>query len=236
MENLEGTLTKKIQRTPNVFSFQFQPEKSLSFIPGQFLEVILNQQNRDDRTLNKYLSFSCAPEKGIIEITKKISNSQFSQQLAGLREGERVLFSLPMGNCILKPDYQKISFLIGGIGITPVISIIEHIIGQKMNTHVCLLYSNMAEADIAFKRELDSYSGDNENINVFYTLINPPFENKQYLSGVIDQNMIKDKINDYQDQVFFIFGPPRMVSAMKDICLEIGCNPEKVKTENFIGY
>jgi len=33
-----------------------------------------------------------------------------------------------------------------------------------------------------------------------------------------------------------IFGPPKMVEAMKNICLELGISPEDIKTESFIGY
>ena len=35
--------------------------------------------------MNKYLSFSCAPGKGYIEVTKRLSNSEFSQSLKNLK-------------------------------------------------------------------------------------------------------------------------------------------------------
>lgn len=236
MSEIEGVLIAKIQRTPNVFSFRFKFNQTLSFIPGQFLEVVFNRQNRNDRSLNKYLSFSSAPGKESIEITKKISETQFSQRLSSLNMGEKVLFIAPMGNCVFKPEYQNIAFLIGGIGITPVISILEHINIQKINTDVCLLYSNTTEQDIAFKEELDSWSKENKNIKLWYVITNLSSDNKQYLTGVIARQTVEAKISDYQKRIFFIFGPPRMVTAMNNICLEIGCSPELIKTENFIGY
>jgi ferredoxin-NADP reductase len=34
----------------------------------------------------------------------------------------------------------------------------------------------------------------------------------------------------------FIFGPPKMVEAMHNLAIELGCSNEKIKVENFIGY
>jgi ferredoxin-NADP reductase len=36
--------------------------------------------------------------------------------------------------------------------------------------------------------------------------------------------------------MFFIFGPPRMVEAMNQLCLGLGCDKNNVKVENFAGY
>ena len=58
--------------------------------------------------------------------------------------------------------YEKIAFLIGGIGITPVISIIEHICDKKLSTDVALLYSNRNEDEIAFKKELHNWQSQNK--------------------------------------------------------------------------
>ena len=37
------------------------------------------------------------------------------------------------------------------------------------------------------------------------------------------------------DRIFYIFGPPKMVEVMENICLESQCSKQNIKTENFIG-
>jgi ferredoxin-NADP reductase len=41
---------------------------------------------------------------------------------------------------------------------------------------------------------------------------------------------------DIKGRIIFAFGPPKMVEAMKGLCLGMGCNPANVKTESFLGY
>lgn len=44
------------------------------------------------------------------------------------------------------------------------------------------------------------------------------------------------KVGADEERIFFIFGPPPMVEAMKMICLDIGYKGGNIKTEKFIGY
>ena len=230
---------EKIKRTETVSSFRFKPEQKIDFSPGQFLQIIFDEQDKNNRNLNKYLSFSSAPGKDYIEVTKRISDSEFSQRLLELKPGSKILIKAPMGTCIFKDEYEKIGFLIGGIGITPVISILEYIIDKGLATDVCLLYSNRTEHDIAFKSEIDNWSKNNSRIKVIYTIsdvCNGEIKDKRCFLGRINKQLFMSKINNYNQRLFFIFGPPNMVTAMKNLCLETGCLEEMVKTENFVGY
>jgi len=218
------TFLEKIKRTETIKSFRFSSQENVTFIPGQFTRLIFDEDRKDNRTLNKYLSFSCAPGKAYIEVTKRVSDSEFSRRLDGLRRGERVLFASPMGNCVFSEDYKKIGFLIGGIGVTPVISILEYVVERNLNTDALLLYSNRSSDDIAFKNELDAWSSQAPGIRIIHKI------------GRIDKDAVTRHMPDGRERVIFIFGPPAMVGAMKDICLEAGYAKDMLKTENFVGY
>lgn len=227
---------EKIKRTDSVQSFRFLPQERIDFIAGQFLQVIFDEQNRDNKELNKYLSFSSSPTKEYVEVTKRLSNSNFSQRLNNLKIGDEPLLKAPLGNCVFNPEYEKIGFLIGGIGITPVISIIGYIVDEKLNTDAILLYSNRTEEDIAFKGELNHWRSVNYNIKVIYTVTDCPPKDSRCIFGRINKELISQNAPDFRERIFFIFGPPRMVETMKVLCLELGCSQEKIKTESFIGY
>lgn len=236
MEILKAELIERIERTPTIESFGFSPEKKIDFIPGQFLQIIFDEVNQGNKELNKYLSFSSSSTKEYVEVTKRLSDSLFSQKLRGLKNQDVVLLKAPLGNCVFKDDYQKIGFLIGGIGITPVISILEYIIDKKLTTDATLLYSNSTEEEIAFKKELDYWQSINNKIKVFYTITDSPPKDTDCIFARIDKNLLLEKAEDYGERIFFIFGPPKMVEAMSNLCLELGCNKENIKTESFIGY
>lgn len=237
MKEIKGTLVRKIKRTETVQSFRFVLNEKIDFLPGQFLQVIFDEHDKNNRLLNKYLSFSSAPQNDYVEVTKRMSKSDFSQRLRQMQQGDIVLLKAPMGNCVFKDEYRKIGFLIGGIGITPVVSIIEYIIKKQLQTNVCLLYSNRQEQDIAFKKELDYWQPTYPHLlNVVYMVSAGTPVDKQCISGIINKDTVMNHMSDWQQRVIFVFGPPAMVSSMKNICSEISCRKELIKTENFIGY
>jgi ferredoxin-NADP reductase len=236
MELLKAKLIEKIKRASSVESFRFVTDNKIEFIAGQFLQVIFDEVNKDNKELNKYLSFSSSPTKEYIEFTKRLSDSQFSQRLKNLKAGDEVLIKAPMGNCVFLDEYKKIGFLIGGIGITPVISIIEYIVEKKLDTDVVLLYSNRIEEDIAFRKELDHWQSVNKNIKVVYTVTDCEPKGTSCILGRIDKDLFTSNTRDYEKRIIFTFGPPKMVETMKNLCLDTGCDSKNIKTENFIGY
>jgi ferredoxin-NADP reductase len=237
MSNIvKGDLIQRIKRTPTVESFHFRLLQNQQFLPGQFLQVLFNPQTRTDKSLNKYLSVSSSPTQPYIELTKRISQSPFSQRLLQVQEGESVTFDMPMGTCFYKEEYKKIGFLIGGIGITPVISIVEYIMDKRLSTQATVLYSNRTEDEIAFYAELLQWSRENENIRVYSTVTDCVPKDQCCFFGCIDKQLVLKIMPDIKDRIVFIFGPPAMVSVMRGLAREIGCKEENVKSENFTGY
>ncbi len=235
-EDIKISLSETIKRTDTVQSFRFLSQKKIDFIAGQFLQIFFDEASWDNKELNKYLSFSSSPTKEYIEVTKRLGESNFSQRLRNLKPSDAVLIRAPLGNCIFKEEYKKTGFLIGGIGITPVISIIEYIKDKEINTDVCLLYSNRSEEEIAFRKELDNWQGINKNIRVHYFVSDQPPKEKNIAFSRIDRLNVEKHMPDLKERIIFIFGPPKMVEAMKGLCLELGMNPDTIKTEMFIGY
>lgn len=236
MKELRAKLVERIIRTPSVESFRFILPEKIYFKPGQFLQVIFDEKARDNKELNKYLSLSSSPTRQYIEVTKRISGSDFSKRLKGLDINDEVLVSLPMGNCVFNQEYGKIGFLIGGIGITPVISITEYIVENKLGTDMFLFYSNRTDDDIAFKAELDRWQAENKNIKVFYTVTDCQPKDKTCMFGFIDKKLLLQKSCDLSERIIFIFGPPGMVDTMCNLSMQMECKKENIRTEKFVGY
>jgi ferredoxin-NADP reductase len=236
MRLVQAKLIERIKRTPTVESFRFGPDEKINFVTGQFLQVIFDPANPANKELNKYLSFSSSPAKDYVEFTKRLSDSNFSQALKNLKINDKVLINAPLGSCVFKEEYPKIGFLIGGIGITPVISIIEYIVEKKLGTDACLIYSNRSEEEIAFKPELDYWRSINNNIKITYLVTEGQPKNKECIFGRIDAGLLKSKAPDLGERIVYIFGPPKMVEAIQAVSLEAGAKKENLKVENFIGY
>lgn len=236
MKEVRARLSKKINRASSVASFRFNLEEKLDFLPGQYAQIIFDETDRSNKELNKYLSFSSSPAKGYVEFTKRLSESRFSRSLKSLEPGSSVLLKAPLGNCVFEDSYKQIGFLTGGIGITPVISIIEYIVQKQLDTDVLVLYSNRTDEDIAFKKELDDWQVRGKHIKVFYIITDCMPKDQTCIRGVINREMILEKIYGLDKRIFFIYGPTKMVEVMNNLCLDLGCDSQSVKAERFIGY
>ncbi len=226
-----------IPRTHDVKSFRFRMKEDVDFKPGQFFFVTIKI---DGAERTKHFSFSNSPtEKGYVEFTKRITESRFSKALDRLNIGDWGRLKMPYGSFTFEGEYEKISFLSGGIGITPIRSICKYIADKALPTDIVLLYGNHKEEDIIFRQDLDSMQEANKNIRIVYTLTSPDVDKQvwQGRTGYIDDKMINQQIRDYNERVFYICGPPKMVGSLTNTLRDkLSVQENKIKTENFTGY
>jgi len=237
MIKFETEVLDIVQRTHNVKSFRFKIKEDVDFKPGQFFFVTIKI---DGVERTKHFSFSNSPtEKGYVEFTKRITDSEFSKALNRLNIGDWARLKMPYGSFTFEGEYEKIAFLSGGIGITPIRSICKFATDSMLPTDMVLLYGNNREEDIIFRKDLDDMQAVNKNLRIVYTLTSPDIDRKTWQGriGYIDDKMIKEEISDFNERVFYICGPPRMVESLINILRnKLGVQQDKIKIENFIGY
>ena len=237
MAEFETEVSDIIRRTRNVKSFRFGIKEEVNFKPGQFFFVTIKIEGME-RT--KHFSFSNSPtEKGYVEFTKRITESPFSKTLDRLKAGDWAKLRMPYGSFTFEGEYEKIAFLSGGIGITPIRSICKFVTDKGLPTDIVLLYGNNKEEDIIFRQDLDGMRSVNKNIRLVYTLTSPDVDQQlwQGRTGYVDDKMIKEEISDFNERTFYICGPPGMVESLINILKNRLSIPEdKIKIENFAGY
>ncbi len=229
---IEVKVKEVLQRTCNVKSIRVE-KGTADFTAGQFLSVIIPGEKDGKR----YLSFSNSPtEAGYIEFTKKLTQSDFSRAFNNLKPGDIIKIQYPFGKFNLDESYQKIAFLSGGIGITPIRSMCKYIVDKKIETDIALLYANRTINDIAFKEDFEEMQRQYPKLKVVHVLCEYA-EGFDCIIGHINSDIIKKEIPDYLERKFYLCGPPSMVEAMKKILAEEIMLPQKnIVTENFMGY
>lgn len=237
MIEFETDVLEVIQRTHNVKSFRFRIKEDVDFKPGQFFFVTIKIEGIE-RT--KHFSFSNSPtEKGYVEFTKRITESEFSKALDRLKIDDRARLKMPYGAFTFEGEYQNLAFLSGGIGITPIRSITKFVVDKKISTDMILLYSNSTEADIIFKDDFDDIQRTSGNFHVAYTLTGSDIDSRKWSGrrGYIDADMVRGEIPDYKERIFYICGPSIMVTTLVDMLRDsLGIAEDNIKTENFTGY
>ncbi len=235
MQDLELELIEIITHCCDVKTFRFALDKDISFMPGQYLVLTLGINGQK---VSKAFSISNSPtEKGYVEFTKKLSESDFSKALNRLEIGKRYLIRMPMGKFTFEGEYPKVVFLSGGIGITPIRSIFKYATDKQLSSSLALLYSSRSEEYLIFKHDFSLMQKENKNLKIIYTLTHCTGEILGCRAGRIDEAMVKEEIPDYQERKFFLCGPPSMVEAMAGLLHKnLGVQEEDIITENFIGY
>ncbi|OGH70998.1 MAG: hypothetical protein A2396_02800 [Candidatus Levybacteria bacterium RIFOXYB1_FULL_40_17] len=191
-------------------------------------------ENPDERGTSRPFTVAVSPLNNYLVITTKKGITSFKRKLFELKEGEQINFFGPLGTFVLdEQDLRPKVFLAGGIGITPYYSMLTYAFEKKLTNIIILLASFSTKEEIIYHKELLEVSKILPNIKVIYTLTKedvPGFE-----SGRINEEMIK-KYSDVSSSVFYIVGPPGMVSNIEGIVTAIGVSEERIKIENFTGY
>lgn len=233
----ETHLIDIVQRTHNVKSFRLAAEGGALFRAGQFMEVTLKVEGRDQ---SKYLSFSSAPtEKDHIEFTKKLSASAFSEALRRLKIGDPVRIKMSLGAFVLDETATKHAFLAGGIGITPIRSIWKDALDRHLPVDMVLFYGNHTPEDIVFRDDFETIEKTGKGFKVVLSLDDasacpPDWKGR---SGFINAEMIRAEAPDFAERIFYVCGPPGMVKAMVGLLqTQLQIPAARIKQENFIGY
>jgi ferredoxin-NADP reductase len=222
-----------IPRTDDVTSFRFPRPAELDYKPGQFFFVTLKQ---GDKELSKHFSFSSSPtEKDHIEFTKKFTDHEYSLALKAAKVGDWARVDAPYGQFTFEGEYPKIALLGGGIGITPFMSICKNAADKALSSKITLFYGCRTENDMAFREELEELAQKNKNLKLIY-IVTQPNEQWKGATGIINAEMIKQLLPDYQENMFYTCGPPPMVEAMEKLVVSLGLPKEKLKRELFSGY
>ena len=224
-----ASLISSNEVVPGVKKFRFTRAPDFSYEAGQYIMAKMGA------TLFRFFSISSSPtETGYIEFTTRMSGSDYKNALDMMKTGDSIHISGPFGRFTYNPEYKKIVFLSGGIGITPIRSIMEYVSDKKIDADIVLLYGNKNEEGIAFKKDLDEISAG-KNMKVIHVLSDPGPAWTGY-RGYISKDIIAKEVTDYMERQFYIVGPPGMVAALTKALDEMKIAKENIILENFAGY
>lgn len=233
-------LTKREEVAEGTMAFHLEKPSGFQYKAGQFVDLkIINPPETDNEGNVRTLSIASAPEEDFLMVATRMRDTAFKRSIRNLPLQSEIQIDGPFGSFTLHNDASKPAvFLIGGIGITPIRSILVNAAKRGLSHNLFLFYSNRRPEDAAFLEELISLQDKNHNYKLIATMTDLTKSNKPWTGekGYIDEAMIKRHLDDLMKPIYYVSGPPQMVTAIRELLNRLGVSEDNIKFEEFAGY
>jgi len=228
---------KVINETWDVKTYCFMAEQPVMFFfkPGQF--VTLELEIEGESVFRSYTISSSPSVPYSFSITvKRVPGGHVSNWLHDtMIEGMELAVHGPVGqfNSIDFPA-DKVLYLSGGVGITPVMSMARWSYDTNTNADTVFVHSARTPRDIIYSRELDMMSARVENFRVH--TICERFESGQPWSGYrgfLSLPLLQLIAPDFLEREVFCCGPTPYMTAVKLMLERAGFDMRRYHEESF---
>jgi predicted ferric reductase len=202
------------------------------FRPGQFGWLTL--WSGPFRITGHPFSFSSSAEApdGRVEMTIR-TLGDFTSRIRTVAVGQRVYLDGPYGAFTVSPMPSDMLVMIaGGVGITPMVSILRTLADRGDRRPMVLLYGSKSWDSITFREELESLAA-RLALTVVHVLADPP-DGWTGERGFIDAEAFKRHLPPpFAAHEYFICGPDVMMNAIETALAGLGVPLSKYHSERY---
>jgi ferredoxin-NADP reductase len=215
----------------DIRTFRFTRPDGFEFVAGQFVTIRVRVDGND---VVRCYSISSAPEtRGYLEISVKRQGLVSNTLHATLRPGSMASLRAPAGVFTYPSgDDRPLLLLGGGIGITPLLSMLRHGLAVEPSRPIALLYSARSEDALAFRKDLRLLAERHPHARIVMAASADARSSDVY-PGRIDEGLIRATMPNFADGVALICGPQPMIDALRALLVSLGMAPEQVRSEIF---
>jgi ferredoxin-NADP reductase len=222
------------QETPSVKSFLLGIGKTeFTFLPGQWLDCYIDAKG--ELGVAGYSITSSPTIEGEIELTVRESNenpvTRFLHEGAGV--GDIIYLDGGHGDFHYSREMgDSLVLIAGGIGITPLMSILSYVDMGCSGVRATLIYSAKMPSEFVFRERLEEMARRNGDISCFFTITRSGEDPWEGLTGRVDASMLQE-IGVDVEALYFICGPQNMGPDVRVMLIEMGVPPKNVRYEQW---
>jgi len=202
----------------DVVTARFSRPPGFGFTPGQWIVLAFT---RNGVRLAETFTISSAPGDDYLEITTRLSGSPYKNTLGGLTRGDQAVVTGPGGSLALPRDSARVAFLVGGVGITPVRSMLRDACATgRMFEDALLLYGNRDATCVPFEAEFVAMA--DRGVRTVLCYEHPPEEWTGERGFITAETVSRHLGTADITRPFIVAGPPPMVEAMERVLDDLG--------------
>ncbi|MBF0613549.1 MAG: 2Fe-2S iron-sulfur cluster binding domain-containing protein [Magnetococcales bacterium] len=212
-----------------------------AFLPGQFLTLHLSVPDAatgEKRVVSRCYSLSDRPGLRHYRISvKRVPGGVASNHLHDhVQVGDVLSVLAPAGRFVLEPGLTPVVLIAGGIGITPLVSMILTQLAQEPQREVWFFYGVRDASERAFHGQLRELSHNHPGFRYLAchsqsaadTQAREDFDH----AGRVDITLLRMRLA-LRPYHFFLCGPTAMIDTLRPALAGWGVLPEQIHTENF---
>jgi ferredoxin-NADP reductase len=203
---------------------------------GQHVDVRLTAE--DGYQAQRSYSIASAPEDGRLAlVVERLEDGEVSPYLTDeLRVGDALELRGPIGGWFTweAKEGGPLLLVAGGSGIAPLMAMIRHRAAAKSNVPTRLLYSSRSREDTIYAEELDRLAAEDGALEVIHTLTRSQPPGWTGYSRRIDREMLDEVAPSAGERPrAFVCGSTPLVETVATALVELGHDPNRIKTERF---
>ncbi len=217
----------------DTYTLVLEPEghEGLRFHPGQFawIKVAVSPYSVEEHPFS--FSGSAEVPKRLEFGIKKLGD--WTAKVGEIPKGAKAYVDGPHGSFSIDrypaPGYV---FIAGGVGITPIMSMLKTMVDRRDPRPVLLIYGAKRLEATTYFEALEAMK-EQLNFKVVYVLEEPP-EEWDGETGFITAELLRRHLpKEKLERIFFVCGPDVMMDAVQKALLEVGVAPEAIQMERF---
>jgi ferredoxin-NADP reductase len=212
-----------------VLSVRFSRPPGFDFVAGQWMVLTLVA---GDKRIAKTFTICSAPSDGYLEITTRLSGSEFKRALGSMGSGDLAHVAGPGGRLTLPPNLERVAFLVGGVGITPARSILRDAAARGRVFEDAVLFYGIRDAScVPFADEFAAMGPNGVRTVLCYEDAPAGWTGGR---GFISPELVRGHLDPgADDRPFVVAGPPPMVEAMERVLDDLQVSAERRLVERF---
>jgi ferredoxin-NADP reductase len=233
-------LLNRVEVAEGTIAFHFEKPTGFDFKPGQSADLTLPNPPETDAEGNvRTFSIASAPFEDQLMFATRMRDTAFKRSLKKMPLGTVVKMDSAMGSFTLHKNSAKPAvFLAGGIGVTPFSSIVRQADHDRAPHKLYLFYSNRRPEDAPFVEVLQNLEKTNPQFRFIATMTEMRGSKKTWNgeTGRIDQEMLSKYLNELRGPIYYVAGPPALVSGMRKMLVASGVDEDDIRSDEFSGY
>jgi len=206
----------------------------LNFMPGQFTWITVGNSPFSEAEHPFSFSSSAEQQEKMTFTIKELGD--FTRKIKTLQPGQKVYVDGPFGHFSVDrhPHAEQFVFIAGGVGITPIMSMLRTLAQRGEKRPLTLIYANRDWESIIFREEIERLR-DSLALKVVHVLEKPPVDWTEE-TGFINQAILErhlPKTRRCNTIEVFICGPQPMMNAVEQALSNLGIPYGDYHSEQF---